>query len=62
MHHVKWTAGNAFRFNLNIGKFAFYNRVYDNRNCLPEHIVTSTSPNMFKNELNRHLHENQGLE
>jgi len=31
--------------------------------CLPEHIVTSiTSPNMFKNKLDRHLWENWGLE
>jgi len=46
------------RFNLDMGKFAFSNRVCDNWNCLPEHIVTSRSLNMFKNELDRHLREN----
>ena len=41
-------------FNLDIGKFAFSNRMCDNWNCLPEHIVTSTSLNMLKNKLDRH--------
>jgi len=47
------------RFNLDIGKFA--NRVCDNWNCLLEHVVTSTSLNMFKNKLDSHLRENRGL-
>jgi len=44
-----------------IGKFAFSNRVCENWNCLREHIVTSTSLNMFKNKLDRQLWENWGL-
>jgi len=43
------------RFNLDIGKFAFSNRVCDNWNCLLEHIVTATSLNIFKNKLDCHL-------
>ena len=46
------------RFNLDIGRFAFYNMVCDNWKCLPQHIVTSTSLNMFKNKLDCHLWEN----
>jgi len=47
--------------NLYIGKFAVSNRVWDNWNCLPEHIVMSTSLNIFKNKLDHHLRENLGL-
>jgi len=49
------------RFNLDIGKFAYSNRVCDDWNRLPEHTVTSTSLNMFKNKHDRHLWENWGL-
>ena len=49
------------RFNLDIGKFAFSNRVCDIWNHLSEHIVTSSSLNIFKNKLDRHLRESRGL-
>jgi len=48
------------RFNLDVGKFAFSNRVCDNWNCLPEHILTAKSLSIFKNKLDRHLWENWG--
>ena len=39
------------RFNLDIGKFSFSNRVCNSWNHLPNDIVTASSLNIFKNKL-----------
>jgi len=50
------------RFNVDIGKFSFSNRVCDSWNHLPMDIVTASSLNIFKNKLDRHLRVSWGLE
>ena len=49
------------RSNLDTGKFAFLNGVCDCWNRLLEDIVTASSFNVFKNELDCHLRINWGL-
>jgi len=50
------------RFNLDISKFSFLNRVCDSWNHLPNDIVTASSLNILKNKLDRHLRVNCRLQ
>ena len=49
------------RFNLNIGKFSFVNRIVDEWNNLSEDIVSCNTVNAFKNKLDRYLRNRWGL-
>ena len=57
-HNLKLHKG---RFRLDVGKFAFGNRVVDEWNYLPQEAIDSTSVNMFKNKLDGHLKYNRGF-
>ena len=43
------------RFNLDIGKYSFKNRVVDEWNSLPQDIIGAPSVNSFKNQLDRYF-------
>ena len=43
------------RFNKDVGKFAFANRVVNEWNLLSEEVVSADSVNSFKNRLDKHL-------
>ncbi len=43
------------RFNTNVGKFMFSNRIVDEWNLLTEEIISCKSVNSFKNKLDLHL-------
>ena len=43
------------RFNKNIGKFTFVNRVINEWNLLTDEVVSADSVNCFKNRLDKHL-------
>ena len=39
----------------NLGKFSFKNRIIDEWNHLPEHVISCKTVNKFKNELDKHF-------
>jgi len=49
------------RFNTNIGKFVFSNRVVDEWNSLSEDIISCDTVNGFKGKLDRYLRINRGF-
>jgi hypothetical protein len=49
------------RFNTNVGKFVFVNRIVDEWNKLSEDIVSCNSVNSFKNKIDRYLKNCRGL-
>ena len=49
------------RFNTNIGKFTFVNRVVDEWNKLLEEITSCNTINTFKNKLDIYLRNCRGL-
>ena len=49
------------RFNLDIGKYSFKNKVVDEWNSLPQEIVDAPSVNSFKNQLDRYFVHVKGL-
>ena len=49
-------------FSTNIGKFSFSNRIIDDWNSLPQHVVPSNIVNTFKIRLDRHYCTVRGLD
>ena len=49
------------RFNCNIGKFSYVNRIVDEWNNLSEDVISCNTVNAFKNKLDRYLRECRGL-
>jgi hypothetical protein len=49
------------RFNNNLGKFAFSNRVVDTWNDLPEMVVSCKIVNNFKSKLDQYFKEMSGV-
>ena len=45
----------------NIGKFSFSNRIVDDWNNLPQHVVSSNTVNTFKKRLDQHYCTVRGL-
>ena len=48
-------------FRTNIGKFAFSNRIIEDWNSLPQHVVSNDTVNTFKIRLDRHYCTVRGL-
>ena len=49
------------RYNSNIGKFSFSNRVVEHWNNLSEYVVTSSTVNTFKNRYDRFIKNLSGV-
>ena len=58
-HNLKICKG---RFNRDIGRYSFRNRVVDEWNSLPQDIIDAPSINAFKNRLDRHFVHVKGFE
>ena len=49
------------RFNTNVGKFVFVNRIIDEWNKLSDDIISCNTVNSFKNKLDHYLRDCRGL-
>ena len=48
------------RLYKDVCKYSFGNRVIDQRNCFPEHVISPTSINILKNRLDTFFATNLG--